>query len=120
MQRARSAAPVQEARVQHQRALMTAEISQAAIAAEIEGARSAYDAAVQAVRHMETDGLPLQQENESLAHESYRAGKINLSTLLQLRRDALETRQEYLERLLEAAEAGVELASASDTWTTAN
>jgi outer membrane protein, heavy metal efflux system len=33
--------------------------------------------------------------------------------LLQVRRDALETRREYLERLLEAADAGVELASAN-------
>jgi cobalt-zinc-cadmium efflux system outer membrane protein len=113
-------APVQEARVLHQRARIAAEISQAAVTAELEGARSAYDAAVEAVRHMETDALPLQQENESLARESYRAGKIGLTTLLQVRRDALETRREYLERLLEAAEAGVELASASGRWSTVN
>jgi len=113
-------APVQEARVQQQRAQLAAEISQAAIAAEIEGARNAYASAVEAVRRMEADGLALQQENESLAQESYRAGKINLSTLLQLRREALETRREYLELLLAAAEAGVELASASGHWTTGN
>lgn len=113
-------APVQQARVQHQRAQLAAEISQASIAAEIEGARNAYAAAVEAVRRMEADGLTLQQENESLAQESYKAGKINLTTLLQLRRDALDTRREYLELLLEAAEAGVELASASGLWTTAN
>ncbi len=113
-------APVQEARVLHERAQLAADISRAALAAEIEGARNAYAAAVEAVRRLETDGLALQQENASLASESYRAGKINLSTLLQLRRDALETRQEYLERLLEAAEAGVELASATGIWTTAN
>jgi len=100
-------APVQEARVQHQRAQLAAEISQASIATEMEGAGSAYTAAVEAVRRMEADGLVLQQENESLAHESYKAGKINLSTLLQLRREALETRREYLKLLLEAAEAGV-------------
>lgn len=113
-------AQVQEARVQQQRAQLAAEISQSAIAAEIEGARNAYAAAVQAVRRLEADGLVLQRENESLAQESYRAGKINLSTLLQLRREALETRREYLELLLAAAEAGVELASASGLWTTAN
>lgn len=113
-------APVQEARVQHRRAQLAAEISQAGIAAEIEAARNAYAASVEAVRRMEADGLVLQQENESLAQESYKAGKINLSTWLQLRRDALETRREYLELLLEAAEAGVELASASGLWTAAN
>lgn len=110
--------PIQEARVQHQRAQIAAEVRQAAISAEIEGTRNTYDAAVEAVRRIEEGGLVLQQENESLAGESYRAGKINLSTLLQVRRDALETRQEYLERLLEAADAGVEMASANGKWST--
>lgn len=108
--------PVQEARVQNQRAQIAAEVRQAAISAEIEGARNTYDAAAEAVRRIAADGLALQQENESLAGESYRAGKINLSTLLQVRRDALETRKEYLERLLDAADAGIELASANGKW----
>ncbi len=112
--------PVKEARVQKQRAEIAAAVRQAAITAENEGARRAYDEAVEAVRRIEADGLPLKQENESLAVESYRAGKINLSTLLQVRRDALEIGRAYLERLLEAAEAGVELASASGRWSTAN
>jgi outer membrane protein, heavy metal efflux system len=111
-------APVQEARVQFQRAQMTAEIRQDGIKAELEGARRAYQAAVESVRGMETDGLSLQLENQTLANESYRAGKINLSTLLQLRREALETRREYLEHLFEASEAGVELALAAGQWTT--
>jgi cobalt-zinc-cadmium efflux system outer membrane protein len=112
--------PVQEARIQNQRAQIAVEVRKAAITAEIEGARRAYDAAVESVRRIEADGLALQQENESLAAESYRAGKINLSTLLQVRRDALDTRREYVERLMEAAEAGVELASASGRWSKAN
>jgi len=112
--------PVQEARIQNQRAQIVAEVRKAAITAESEGARRAYDTAVEAVRRIEAEGLPLQQENVSLATESYRAGKINLSTLLQVRRDALDTRREYLERLLEAAETGVELASASGRWSKAN
>lgn len=110
--------PVQEARVQKQRAQIAAEVRQAAFSAEIEGARLAYDAAVESVLLMEKDGITLQRENESLAGESYRAGKINLSTLLQVRRDALETRREYLERLQEAADAGIELTSASGKWPT--
>lgn len=112
-------AEVQVARVQHQRAQLSAELAEAAIAAEIDGARSTYDAAVEAVRRIEGEGLALQQENVALAGESYRAGKINLSTLLQIRRDALETRREYLERLTEAAEAGVALAAATGAWTAA-
>lgn len=112
--------PVGEARVQKQRAEIAVAIRKAAVATEIEGGRRAYDAAVESVRRIEAGGLALQQENESLAAESYRAGKINLSTLLQVRRDALDTRRVYLERLLEAAEIGVELASASGRWSNAN
>jgi cobalt-zinc-cadmium efflux system outer membrane protein len=105
-------APVQEARARSDRARVTAEARKTAISSEIEGARRAYAAAGESVALLEKDGLPRQQENEELASESYRAGKINLSILLQVRRDALDTRREYLERLLEAAEAGVELAAA--------
>lgn len=104
---------VQEARVRKRRAEIIAETQKAAISAELEGARLAYEAASEAVRRMESEGLPLQQENDSMATESYRAGKINLTTLLQIRREALETRKEYLERLLQAAAAGAELASAT-------
>lgn len=60
-------AQVQEARVQQRRAQLTAEIGEAAVSAEVEGARGAYAAAIQAVRRMEADGLALQQENETLA-----------------------------------------------------
>jgi cobalt-zinc-cadmium efflux system outer membrane protein len=104
--------PVQEARARNDRARIDAEARKAAVSSEIEGARRSYTAAAESVRLLEKDGLPRQQENEALARESYRAGKINLATLLLVRRDALDTRREYLERLLEAAEAGVELAAA--------
>lgn len=110
-------AQVREARVRQQRAQLSAELASAAVAVEVEGTRQAYAAAVESVLRMEKDGIPLQKENETLARESYRAGKINLPTLLQLRREALETRQEYLELLLDAAEAGVELATAAGAWT---
>lgn len=107
--------PVQEARARSDRARIDAEARKAAVLSEIEGARSAYTAAAESVRLLEKDGLPRQQENEALARESYRAGKINLATLLQVRRDALDTRREYLERLLDAADAGVNLAAAVGT-----
>jgi outer membrane protein, heavy metal efflux system len=104
--------PVQEARARSDRARIQAEARKAAVSSEIEGARRAYAAAAESVRLLEKDGLPRQQENEALAREGYRAGKINLATLLLVRREALDTRREYLERLLEAAEAGVDLAAA--------
>lgn len=109
---------IQEARARYHRAQIAAEVQQADSAAEIEGSRRAYDAATEAVRLMEADGIKLQDEIESLAAESYRAGKIDLATLLQVRRDTLDIRRAYLERLLEAAEIGVALASASGMWST--
>jgi cobalt-zinc-cadmium efflux system outer membrane protein len=107
--------PVQEARARSDRARIDAEARKAAVSSEIEGARGAYAAAAESVRLLEKDGLPRQQENEALARESYRAGKINLATFLLVRRDALDTRREYLERLLEAAQAGVDLAAVVGT-----
>jgi len=104
--------PVQEARARSDRARIDAEARKAAVSSEIEGARRSYAAAAESVWLLEKDGLPRQQENEALAREGYRAGKINLATFLLVRRDVLDTRREYLERLLEAAEAGVDLAAA--------
>lgn len=105
-----------EARARSDRARIAAETQRNAASSEIEGARRAYAAAVESVRLLEQDGLPRQEENEALSRDSYRMGKINLSTLLLVRRDALETRHEYLERLLEAAEAGVELAASAGAF----
>jgi len=109
-------APVREAMARSRRAEIIAEAKEAAVSTQIEGARLAYEGAVEAVRRMEEDALPLQRENQSMATESYRSGKIDLATLLQVRREALETRREYLDRLLSASEAGVGLASAVGTF----
>jgi cobalt-zinc-cadmium efflux system outer membrane protein len=58
---------------------------------------------------MTGSALPLAIENERMARESYAAGKIELTAMLVVRREALDTRAEYLERLLEAALAAVDL-----------
>lgn len=113
----RNQGAIGQARVRTERARLAAEARKASIESEIEAARRTYHAAIEAVLRLENEGLPLQRETESMATESYRSGKINLATLLQVRRDALETRKEYLERLLEAAEAGVKLATAVGTFT---
>jgi len=112
----RDKAPVREAMARNQRARILAETREAAISHQIEGARLAYESAAEAVRRMEEEALPLQRENQFMATESYRSGKIDLTTLLQVRREALETEREYQERLLKAAEAGVGLASAVGTF----
>lgn len=109
-------APVREAMARRRRAEIIAETKNAVVSTQIEGARLAYEGAVEAVRRMEEDALPLQYENQTMATESYRRGKIDLATLLQVRREALETRREYLDRLLNVSEAGVGLASAVGTF----
>ena len=103
---------VQEAEAKNKRANIAAENRRAAIANEIESARLAYKSAVESVRRLETDALPLQADNQLMAAESYRAGKINLATVLQVRREVIETQREYLERLAEASQSSINLASA--------
>lgn len=111
----RDEAPVRKAMAKSQRTRIIAESRERAVSNQIEGARLAYESAAEAVRRMEEEALPLQRENQSMATESYRSGKIDLTTLLQVRREALETRREYLDHLMRASEAGVELASAVGT-----
>lgn len=98
-----------ESRARAARARVELETRQSAVAVEVEGARATYASAVSAVKTLEDKGLQLAIQNESMARESYRAGKIDLATLLVIQREALETRREHLEGQLEAALAGVEL-----------
>lgn len=97
------------ARAERHRAELEVEVTERAASAELEGARTAYVAAVAAVDEMKDSALPLAIENERMARESYAAGKIELTAMLVVRREALDTRAEYLERLLEAALAAVDL-----------
>lgn len=98
-----------EARAQQHRAELEVELTERAASAEVEGARDAYVAAVAAVDEMKDTALPLAIANERMARDSYAAGKIELASMLVVRREALDTRAEYLERLLEAALAAVDL-----------
>jgi cobalt-zinc-cadmium efflux system outer membrane protein len=52
---------------------------------------------------LETGVMPSLLDNESLARRSYEAGEMNLMDLLLIRRDAVETRLEIVDRRLEAA-----------------
>jgi outer membrane protein, heavy metal efflux system len=79
------------------------------IAVEVSTAYDVYNHQVAAVEELERDALPSLDENETLARRSFEEGEIGLAELLLVRRDAFETRTVYLERLLDAAIAGVEL-----------
>ena len=106
-----------EARARRQRASIELE-SQIAIAlAEYDGARSAYRSLDASAKESEREALPRAGEVEELTTESYAAGKLDLPSLLVIRRNAVETRQEHANRQLEAALAGIDLGLAAGTLT---
>ena len=81
--------------------------------AEVRGAYSSLSHRLAAVRELEKTALPALEDNESLALESFEAGEINWGELLLIRREILETRLAYLDRLLEASLTRFELETAA-------
>jgi cobalt-zinc-cadmium efflux system outer membrane protein len=81
--------------------------------AEVRGRYSALSRQLAAVRELETTALPALEDNESLALKSFEAGEIDLGDLLLIRREILETRLAYLERLLDATLTRFELEAAA-------
>lgn len=81
--------------------------------AEIRGRHAALAQRLAAVRELEETALPALQDNESLALKSFEAGEIDLGELLLIRREILETRLAYLDRLLDAALTRFELEAAA-------
>ncbi len=97
------------ARADRHRAELELDVTERAASAELEGARDAYVSAIAAADEMQQRALPLAIKNERMARESYAAGKIGLAAMLVVRREALDTRAEHLDRLSEAARAAVDL-----------
>lgn len=81
--------------------------------AEVRGRYSALTRQIAAVRELEQTALPALEDNESLALKSFEAGEIDLGELLLIRRESLETRLAYLERLLDASLTRFELETAA-------
>jgi cobalt-zinc-cadmium efflux system outer membrane protein len=104
------------ARERTERAKIELDARRAAAKAEIEGTEVAYAAARSAAEELGRSGIPQGQEVSVMAEEGYRAGKINLTALLQIRREALDTQREYTDRLLDAALAAIDRAVASGAW----
>jgi cobalt-zinc-cadmium efflux system outer membrane protein len=100
------------ARARELRAKSDLERIQNAVAAEVEGLEKVFQLADKALDSLATRAMPRVAESEGMVRESYRAGKIDLPALLLVRRDLLETRREYLDRLLDTALAGIDLAVA--------
>jgi cobalt-zinc-cadmium efflux system outer membrane protein len=100
-----------EAKARRERATIELEAQRAAALAEAEGARTAYQSMAASAREIEERALPRATEVEALARQGYEAGKIDLSTFLVVRSNALETLREHADRLLQTALAGIELAT---------
>jgi len=99
-----------EAKARRERARVDLSTRRAAAMAEAEGTRIAYRSAVASVREIEERGLPRALETESLARQGYEAGKLDLPALLVVRANALDTRREHADRLLDAVLAGIDMA----------
>lgn len=88
----------------------------AAAASEQEASRAAFAAAVASVQELEAHAVLQAVEIETMSEESYLNGKSNLGSMLVLRREVLQTRRDYLDRLLEAALRGVDVGLAIGLW----
>ncbi len=101
-----------EAAVRADRGQLLVRLAETRVQREQHRAAQAHRHASDALAVLETDGLPRAVDNEGLAALAWTAGKIDLPTLLLLRRDALSTREEHLERLLEKALAALDVVAA--------
>lgn len=102
-----------DARVRRLQSLLAAARSEVDV--QVEAARVQHRKRLEAVTLLEADALPLLGDNESLARRSYDAGEMGLAEFLLVRRDTLEARAAYLDSLLQAALARVQLAVETGT-----
>jgi cobalt-zinc-cadmium efflux system outer membrane protein len=82
---------------------------------EVRSAFDAYSRRLAAVRVLETDAIPGLDENEALTTRSFEVGQLGLPELLLIRREILDTRSQYLDALLEAALARIDLDASAAT-----
>ncbi len=85
------------------------EAARARVQLEVRATFDAYSRRLAAVRLLETDAVPGLDENEQLTTRSFEVGQIGLADLLLIRREILDTRAQYLDALLEAALARIDL-----------
>jgi outer membrane protein, heavy metal efflux system len=113
-QRGQEAAAVASARLARLRA--EREALGRTIEAEVRGAAASVEALRAVAFDYERTVLPLVDENERLALESYDVGQIGLGDLLLVRREALDARRFLIEQLIETRLAEVELRAKAGVW----
>jgi cobalt-zinc-cadmium efflux system outer membrane protein len=85
------------------------EAGRLAVANEVRTAFDVYQQRTESATELQRNAVQALDENETLARRSFEEGEISLLDLLVIRRDAFETRLIYLNQLLEARLAVVEL-----------
>ena len=85
------------------------EAATARVLMDVRAAHETYVRRLSAVRVLETEAIPGLDENEQLTTRSFEVGQLGLPELLLIRREILDTRFQYLDALLEAALARIEL-----------
>lgn len=85
------------------------EAARARIDVEVRAAFEAYSSRLSALRILEADAITGLDENEQLTTRSFEVGQLGLPDLLLIRRETLDTRFQYLDALLEAALARIDL-----------
>ncbi len=79
------------------------------IAAIVDAALTAYEKRREAANDLQQDALGPLADNERLSRRAYEVGELDLAGLLAVRAQTVAARREYIDRLLDAAEAAVEL-----------
>lgn len=86
------------------------------IEADVRGAVATHDALRAAASGYERTVMPLVEENEKLALESYEVGQIGLGDLLLVRREALDARRAFIDQLIDTRLAEIELRARAGVW----
>jgi cobalt-zinc-cadmium efflux system outer membrane protein len=82
---------------------------------EVRAAFDAFNRRLAAIRVLESEAIPGLEENEQLTTRSFEVGQLGLPELLLIRREILDTRSQYLDSLLEAALARIDLDASAGT-----
>jgi cobalt-zinc-cadmium efflux system outer membrane protein len=85
------------------------EMTKTQLQIEVRSAFEVLSQRVSAIRVVETDLMPELEETVSLTTRGFEAGQLGVTDLLLIRREILEARFQYLDALLEAALARIEL-----------
>jgi len=80
-----------------------------AVQHEVSSSFETYQGKMEASTELERGALPSLAENETLAKRSYEEGEIGIAELLLIRKETLDTRLAYVNSLLEAKLAEIEL-----------